>query len=105
VGQALKIQIKCPWQNGVVERYNCMLQEELLDYVIPYGDTHLNGLLEEYRCFYNTARPHMKLDGESPVKALPDTSRPTKIRELSDGRRLVSISWLWGLHHSYRWKK
>jgi transposase InsO family protein len=96
---------KCPWQNGVVERFNCMLQEELLDYVIPYGDTHLNGLLEEYRCFYNTARPHMKLDGESPVKALPDTSRPTKIRELSDGRRLVSISWLWGLHHSYCWEK
>jgi hypothetical protein len=59
----------------------------------------------QYTRFYNTARPHMKLDGESPEKADPDPNKPTEIWELSDGRKLVSISWLWGLHHSYRWKK
>ncbi len=100
-----RIGYQCPWQNGVVERFNCLLQEELLDYVIPYGENHLNRLLKEYICFYNTSRPHMKLDGESPVKALPDRGRPSSTRELGDGRRLVSVSWLWGLHHSYCWER
>ena len=46
-----RIGLKCPWQNGVVERFHRTMQEELLDYVIPTGEAHLSRLLQEYREF------------------------------------------------------
>ena len=98
-----RIGLKCPWQNGVVERFHRTMQEELLDYVIPIGEAHLSRLLKEYREFYNTARPHMKLDGESPESAPVPAHQPATVHELPDGRRLEAVSWIGGLHHSYRW--
>ena len=87
----------------VVERFHRTMQEELLDYVIPTGEAHLSRLLKEYREFYNTARPHMKLDGESPESAPVPGHLSTTVHDLPDGRRLEIISWIGGLHHSYRW--
>lgn len=99
-----RIGLKCPWQNGVVERFHRTLQEELLDYVIPTGEAHLSRLLQEYREFYNTARPHMKLDGESPDSGSGSSPPAHHGDDLPDGRRLESVcSWIGGLHHSYRW--
>ncbi|WP_366522212.1 integrase core domain-containing protein [Rhodoferax sp.] len=36
----------CPWLNGVVERFNRTLTEELLKHIIPISVQHLNRLLK-----------------------------------------------------------
>ena len=54
----------------MVERFHRTLDDELLRYVQPLNDRHLNRLLTEFRKYYNTARPHMANGAEPPV--LPD---------------------------------
>ena len=95
---------KCPWQNAVVERFHRTLDDELLRYVQPLNDRHLNRLLNEFRNYYNTARPHMACGAEPPI--IPDV---TKIPAVNDPeffrtpRKLVRQKWIGGLHSSYRW--
>ena len=80
------------------------LDDELLRYVQPLHDRHLNRLLSEFRKYYNTARPHMTNGVEAPV--LPERA---KIPAANDSdffktpRKLQKVKWLGGLHHSYRW--
>ena len=100
----IRIAYKCPWQNAVVERFHRTLNEELLRYVQPVHDRHLNRLLKEFRCYYNTARPHMANDAEPPI--LPDMSRHPAANDpdfFNTPRKLVRKKWLGGLHSSYRW--
>lgn len=102
--RAMRIGYKCPWQNAVVERFNLTLSNELLRYVIPHNDRHLNRLLAEYQRFYNTARPHMTNGGEAPIplrlEKIPAANDPDFFKS---PRRLQRQRWLGGLHHSYRW--
>lgn len=102
--RAIRIGYKCPWQNAVVERFNRTLSDELLRYVQPLHDHHLNRLLSEYRKYYNTARPHMSNNSESPV--LPDLKHNLAANDpdfFKSPHKLVRRSWLGGLHSSYRW--
>ena len=102
--KVLRTDYKCPWQNGIVERYIRTLQEDLLDYIIPLGETHLNRLLNDFRFYYNTARPHMAKGCFPPVKSKAQEKCPSKILHQDfAGRKLVQYSWLNGLHHSYAW--
>ncbi|GAB6059353.1 hypothetical protein JCM31598_24700 [Desulfonatronum parangueonense] len=102
--KVLRIDYKCPWQNGIVERFNRTLQEDLLDYIIPLGETHLNRLLNDFKVYYNTARPHMAKSGFPPVKSRAQEKCPSRfLPQGFAGRKLVSYSWLNGLHHSYAW--
>lgn len=71
--KVMRTGIKCPWQNAVVERFNRTMTEELLDYVIPFNEQHMNRLLSEYQTYYNTARPHMTNGGSSPIAVANDT--------------------------------
>ena len=97
--RVVRTSIGCPWQNGIVERFNRTLTEELLNHVIPVGTQHINLLLKEYQTFYNTARPHKANEGQSPIQytaAVNDVSfRPGTLCA-------EAIPWLNGLHHSYR---
>lgn len=95
---AIRTTVKCPWQNGTVERFNRTLTEELLDHIIPLSDVHLNRLLSEYRTFYNTARPHRANDGQSPLQKEVANSENFADQPL----RVEAIPWLNGLHYSYR---
>jgi len=81
--KVVRTSVGCPWQNGVVERYNRTLTEELL---------------KQYQTFYNTARPHRTNMGQSPIRQAtaanealfaPDTLKPE------------AVPWLGGPHHSY----
>jgi putative transposase len=45
----VRTSVGCPWLNGVVERFNRTLTEELLDHVIPLGALHINQLLRQYQ--------------------------------------------------------
>ena len=47
--------IKAPWQNPYAERVIGTLRRELLDYMIPVNERHLEYLLGEYvHKYYNT---------------------------------------------------
>lgn len=100
----IRIGYKCPWQNAVVERFHGTLETDLLRYVQPLNDRHLNRLLNEYRKYYNTARPHMANGVEPPV--LPDQANIPADKDadyFKAPRKLVRKKWLGGLHSSYRW--
>lgn len=51
----IRIGYKYPWLNAVVERFHQSLDDELLRYVQPLNDRHLNRLLAECSKYYNTA--------------------------------------------------
>lgn len=100
----IRIGYKCPWQNAVVERFNGTLSRELLRYVQPLNDRHLNRLLRDYREYYNRVRPHMTNGVEAPSP--PDISNNPAVTDpdfFKTPRRLVRKKWLGGLHSSYRW--
>ena len=96
----MKTAPKSPWQNGIVERFNRTLTEELLNHIIPLNEWHLNDLLQQYQTFYNTARPHQANDGDPPC--LMPISLNNCIRNIGGKGDIESIPWLGGLHHSYR---
>jgi transposase InsO family protein len=95
---------KCPWQNGVVERFHRTLDDELLKYVQPINACHLNKLLLNFRNFYNHARPHMANGGESPIMPYLANNHASNDPDFfQHPRKLVKERWLGGLHTSYRW--
>jgi len=49
--------------------------------------------------FFNTARPHRTLDGESPIQQKTAANDSTFVPGML---RAEAIPWLGGLHHSYR---
>jgi len=46
--RSIRITPRCPWQNGVAERWVGTLRRELLDHVVPLGPRHLERLVREY---------------------------------------------------------
>lgn len=97
--KVVRTTVGCPWLNGIVERFNRTLTEELLNHVIPLGAPHINRLLKQYQTFYNTARPHRKLDGQSPIWQKTAANDSAYV---AGALRAEAIPWLGGLHHSYR---
>jgi transposase InsO family protein len=97
--KVVRTSIGCPWLNGVVERFNRTLTEELLDCVIPQSALHINQLLRQYQAFYNTARPHLANDGQSPIQ---EVNAANDVAFTPGTLRVEAIPWLGGLHHSYR---
>lgn len=85
-----------PWQNGIVERANGILRQELLNHIIPLNEAHLHRLLNEYiNNFYNTHRTHQGINGKTPIP-LPDYP-PTNM----SNTKLKATPVLNGLYHTY----
>jgi putative transposase len=102
--EVIRPAYKCPWQNAVVERFHRTLDDELLRYVQPFNEQHLNRLLTKFREYYNAARPHMANGVESPI--LADVTNTPAVNDpdfFKTPRNLVRQKWLGGLHSSYRW--
>ena len=91
--RAVHTTVGCPWLNGIVERFNRTLTEELLNHVIPISPEHLN------RVFYNTARPHQVNEGESPI---PIDQVANDVLYANGRLKVEATPWLSGLHRSYR---
>jgi len=66
-----------PWENGYNESFNGKLRDECLNMEIFYTLKEAQVLIEQWRCFYNTERPHTSLGYHPPApKAiLPPVSR------------------------------
>jgi putative transposase len=56
-----------PWENGYCESFNGKLRDELLNGEIFYSLQEAQVLIEQWRRFYNTERPHSSLGYRPPA--------------------------------------
>ena len=92
--QPLRIAFRSPWQNGVAERWVGSVRRDLLDHVIPLNERHLRRLLKEYLSYYHQDRTHLGLAKDTPAGRVPT---PTP----GQGRKVISMPRIGGLHHRY----
>ena len=85
-----------PQQNGIAERLVGIVRRELLDFIIPINQRHLEKLLVEYVDYYNNVRTHQTLGGQTPITS--DLPPPTKVK----GTKLSSKPILGGLYRDYK---
>ena len=62
-----------PWENGYCESFNGKLRDECLNREIFYTLREAQVLIEQWRTFYNTQRPHSALGYRPPA---PETLLP-----------------------------
>lgn len=62
-----------PWENGYCESFNGKLRDELLNGELFYTLREAQVLIDQWRVFYNTKRPHSSLGYRSPA---PETRIP-----------------------------
>ena len=55
------IEPSSPWENGFIESFNARLRDELLNGEIFYSLAEARIIVESWRRFYNTLRPHGSL--------------------------------------------
>ena len=56
-----------PWENGYCESFNGKLRDELLNGELFYTLREAQVLIERWRVFYNTQRPHSALGYRPPA--------------------------------------
>ncbi len=92
-----RISYRCPWQNGVAERFVGTLRRELFDHTIVLNDWHLRRLLFAFIKYYHDDRTHLRLSKDAPFRRPkePRAEGPTAV---------VAHSRVGGLHHRYSWR-
>ena len=65
--KTLFIEPGSPWENGYVESFNGKLRDELLNGEIFYTLKEAKILIERWRRYYNTVRPHRALGYRPPA--------------------------------------
>ena len=56
-----------PWENGYVESFNARRRDEVLDGEIFYSLREAQVIVENWRDYYNTARPHGSIGYKPPA--------------------------------------
>jgi len=74
--KTLYIEPSSPWENGYNERFNGKLRDELLNTEIFYTLKEAKVLIERWRQYYNTIRPHSSLGYRPPA---PQTILPRPV--------------------------
>jgi putative transposase len=64
---AAYIEPGSPWENGFIESFNARLRDELLNGEIFYSLAEARTIIESWRRFYNTQRPHGSLGYKPPA--------------------------------------
>jgi transposase InsO family protein len=65
-----------PWENGYCESFNGKLRDELLNGELFYTLREAQVLIEQWRVYYNTIRPHSSLGYRPPA---PETLLPKEV--------------------------
>jgi transposase InsO family protein len=65
----LFIEPGSPWENGYIESFNGKMRDELLAGEIFYTLKEAQVLIEIWRRYYNTSRPHSSLNYTPPAPA------------------------------------
>src|SRR6266446_2761711 len=68
-GGTLYIEPGSPWENGYCESFNGKLRDECLNGEIFYSLREARIVIEQWRKFYNTERPHSALGYRPPAPA------------------------------------
>ena len=63
----LFIEPGSPWENGYCESFNGKLRDECLNGEIFYSLKEARVVMEQWRKFYNTVRPHSSLGYRAPA--------------------------------------
>jgi putative transposase len=85
-----------PWQNGICERAVGTIRNEILRYIVPLSDTHLQIMLKRYvQKFYNTHRTHQGINCKTPIPH--EKYSPITLEETV----LETTPILGGLYHTY----
>lgn len=94
--------VKSPNLNAHAERMIRSIKEECLDHLIIFGIERLRYVLNAYRKYFNTERPHQGLNQRTPEQVLKNIELP---KSRPKGKcNIETISHLGGLLKSYRWK-
>jgi len=92
-----KTAYRSPWQNGICERVVSTIRNEILRYIIPLSDIHLQKTLNTYvHKFYNTHRTHQGINCKTPIPH--EKHSPITLKEAD----MKSTSILGGLYHTYK---
>ena len=67
-----------PWENGYCESFNSKLRDELLDGEIFYSLAEAKVIIEAWRRYYNTERPHSSLRYKPPAPEAVVWPAPTR---------------------------
>ena len=67
--QIIRIPLMSPKANAHVERMIGSLRRECLDHVLVHNEFHLQQVLNEYRRYFNEARPHQGLGNDARTRA------------------------------------
>jgi len=81
---------RSPWEDWYAERVIGSIRRECTDHVIAFSERHRLRLLREYVASYDESRPHMSLEGSSPVP-----------RPVEPKGEIIATPVLGGLHHRY----
>lgn len=99
--EVLRTPYKAPRANAVCERFLGTVRRECLDHVLMLGERYLHGVIKEFVCYYNSARPHQGIG-----QTIPDEVRllmeEVAVAADGTGAKIVSLPVLGGLHHDYR---
>lgn len=88
---------RSPWQNGIAERVNGIIRQELTNHIIPFNEKHLHRLLDEYiNNYYNTHRTHQGINCKTPIPQLK--YMPTRL----ENSKFKKTPVLNGLYHTYK---
>lgn len=98
--RVLKTPVRTPQANAFCERLIGTIRRECLDWLIPFHEGHLRGILRAWVTRYNRGRPHAGLGPGIPE---PSSMQPelTGHRLPTDGQ-VIAIPVLNGLHHEYQ---
>ncbi len=91
-------QKHAPWQYGRIERLFGKLKPLLRQLVIPSGGA-LQAAFDEFKDFYNHARPHQNLHGLTPAEHFAGL-RPSDIRQMPI-KEVTPVQALAGLMRGY----
>ena len=65
--EPLYIEPGSPWENGYCESFNGKMRDQLLNGELFYTLKEAQIIIERWRTYYNTVRPHSSLGGQPPV--------------------------------------
>lgn len=74
--KTLYIEPGSPWENGYNESFNGRLQDECLKTELFNNLMEAKIIIENWRCHYNTVRPHSSLGYKPPA---PETIKPANL--------------------------
>jgi putative transposase len=93
--QQLKIPVRAPDANAVIERFIGSVRRECLEHILVLSTNHLRRVLHTYVTYFNTLRPHQGLQQNIPAQ--PDSpSAPPVSRTTIRAKPILG-----GLHHAY----